>query len=334
MIGTEDRYARQTALAAVGEAGQARLAASRVLVVGAGGLGAPVLLVLAGAGVGSLTVVDHDRVALSNLHRQPLYRTADIGRLKVESARDALIAYNPEVAVRALAIRLGPDNAAELVAGADIVVDAADSLAATYMLSDACLDRGVALVSASVLEQSGYVGAFCAGAPSYRAVFPDMPSVVGSCVANGVLGSATWMVGSLQAHMVLQIALRTSPSPLGRLVSVDLHRLGFGGFGFMGAPEPGLAVRFIGLNDLRQDDILVDLRDAAEAPIPLRPDAIRSSLSAIENGAIQCDGRRLVLYCRSGVRAHRAARLLQQQSETNVAVLAVDQSTTDRVAIA
>ena len=185
-----DRYARQTVLPEVGAAGQARLAAARVLVVGAGGLGSPVLATLAGAGVGQLTVLDHDRVEESNLHRQPLYRMTDIGRSKAEAVREALLAANPAISVDAMPRRLAVAEAPDLIAAADLVLDCADSLAVTYVLSDACRADSKPLVSASVLGLSGYVGAFCGGAPSYRAVFPDMPSTVGSCAANGVLGSA------------------------------------------------------------------------------------------------------------------------------------------------
>lgn len=166
-----DRYSRQIVLPEVGPEGQARLARTRVLVVGAGGLGCPVLQYLVGAGIGRIVLVDPDQVEESNLHRQPLYRIGDAGRLKVEAAREALAAYNPGVEVEALALRLAPDNVTSLLARADIVVDAADSFAATYVLSDACYDAGKPLVSASIVGLAGYVGAFCGGGPSYRAVF-------------------------------------------------------------------------------------------------------------------------------------------------------------------
>ncbi|HVH82961.1 MAG TPA: ThiF family adenylyltransferase, partial [Steroidobacteraceae bacterium] len=174
----------------VGAGGQARLAAARVAVVGAGGLGCAVLEYLTAAGVGHLTIVDHDSVEESNLHRQPLYRMSDLGSRKVEAARAALGALNPEVRIEALAERVTPANAPLLAAAADIVVDAADSFAATYVLSDSCVRAGKPLVSASVLGLSGYVGAFCGGAPSYRAVFPELPRQAGSCAESGVLGTA------------------------------------------------------------------------------------------------------------------------------------------------
>jgi molybdopterin/thiamine biosynthesis adenylyltransferase/rhodanese-related sulfurtransferase len=318
------RYARQTTLAEVGEAGQARLRASSVLVIGAGGLGSPVLLTLAGAGIGRIVIVDHDRVEESNLHRQPLYRMADQGRPKAEAARDALLAYNPEVMVESAVTRLGPRNAGGLVERAQIVVDCADSLAATYLLSDACQAAAKPLVSASVLEQRGYVGVFCGGQPSYRAVFPDMPSQAGSCAMNGVLGSAVAVVGGLQAHMVLQLALGLTPSPAGRLVSLDLAKLGFGGFAFAGTEEPASGgLPFIDRDDVKPDDHVVELRDEAEAPRPVTTTAIRWSPDQIRTGAAELPAdRRIVLCCASGIRAHRAGRVLQERGFRDLALVA------------
>jgi molybdopterin/thiamine biosynthesis adenylyltransferase/rhodanese-related sulfurtransferase len=315
------RYARQMVLPEVGVAGQARLASASVLVVGAGGLGSPVLATLAGAGVGRLTVLDHDSVEESNLHRQPLYRLADLGRLKAEAARDALLAANPGIAVAALPVRLGVTDAPGLVAEADLVLDCADSLAVTYVLSDACHTLRKPLVSASVLGLSGYVGAFCGGAPSYRAVFPDMPSTVGSCAANGVLGSTVAVLGGLQAHLALQLLLGLEPSPLGRLVSVDLRNLAFGGFDFADAVEPdGRHIPFLARGAIAADDLVVELRGMEEAPEPVTPDAMRidpDELDAVPTG------RRIVLCCASGVRAHRAARRLAERGHSDVAVLAL-----------
>lgn len=318
-----DRYSRQRVLPEVGEAGQARLAAASVLVVGVGGLGSPVLLTLAGAGVGRLVLVDHDRVELSNLHRQPLFRMVDVGRPKVEAARDALLAYNPEVAVEAETLRLDPGNADRLVQRADVVVDAADSLAVTYTLSDACRDTSKPLVSASVLGLSGYVGAFCGGGPSYRAVFPEMPEAVGSCAANGVLGSAVATLGALEAHMALQLLLGLEPSPLGRLVTLDLKTLAFGGFSFAGAPEPAAILPFIAREAIGAGDCVIELRGPAEAPRPVTEAALRLTVAEIERGGVTLPrDRRVVVCCRSGVRAHRAAKALRAQGYTDLALLA------------
>ncbi len=251
-----ERYARQSVLPQVGAAGQARLAAARVLVAGAGGLGCAVLEYLCAAGVGRIEVLDPDRVELSNLHRQPLYRMSDVGAPKAAVAAASLAALNPEVSIRGVAERLTPLNAAEWCARADVVVDAADSLALTYILSDECHRRRTALISASVLGLAGYAGVFCAGAPSYRAVFPHMPPTAGSCAVHGVLGSAVGVLGTLQAHLTLAYLLQLTPPVLGRLVSVDLATLRFGGFDFSTASEPaeGIVSRFVTqyLPDLNQ----------------------------------------------------------------------------------
>ena len=318
------RYSRQIRLPGIGAEGQARLAAASVLVVGAGGLGSPVLTTLAGAGLGRLVVVDHDRVEESNLHRQPLFRMADLGRPKAEAARDALAAYNPEVAVTAHAVRLDPDNAPELVRAADLVLDAADSLAVTYVLSDACLAAGKALVSASVLGLRGYVGAFCGSAPSYRAVFPDPPDRVGSCAEDGVLGSAVATLGSLQAHLALQLLLGLAPSPLGRLVTLDLATLAFGGFSFLDAPEPaGTALPYVGHGSLDADDCVIELRGVEEAPVAVTATALRLAPTEVATAARGLPrDRRIVLCCRSGLRAHRAARALEAQGFADLALLA------------
>ena len=319
---TTDRYARQIILADVGRDGQQALNRASVLVIGAGGLGSFILPILAGAGIGRLAVVDHDRVELSNLHRQPLFRMDDIGRPKAEAACAALAAYNPEITLVPHVERLEPGNAPALVAQADLVVDAADSLAVTYILSDACRDAGKPLVSASVLEQRGYVGAFCGGAPSYRAVFPDMPTTVGSCALNGVLGSSVGVIGSLEAHIALQLLLKQTPSPLGRLISLDLKTLTFGGFRFLDAAmEEGPGMPFIGHGDVKPDDLVIELRDEEEAPVPVTPTARRILPSGIAAADLPQEGR-IVLCCRSGIRAMRAANTLAERGYRRLAVLA------------
>lgn len=311
-----DRYARQTVLPHVGEAGQARLAAAHVLVIGAGGLGCPVLQYLAGAGIGRITVIDHDYVEESNLHRQPLYAMSDIGSFKVQAVRAALLRLNPTIAVEALAQRLTPANAAALVAGADVVVDAADSLAVTYTVSDACLQRHTPLISASAVGLTGYVGGFGGGAPSYRAVFPDMPTRAASCSSAGVLGSVVGTIGSLQAQCVLQLLLGIAPSPLGRLLSFDAARLAFGGFDFHQASEPeGDALRFIDAGDVAPGDLVIDLRSLDEAPISPLATALRFTPKHIDAFINEHppSRRRVVLCCHSGVRAWRVGRQLQSR---------------------
>lgn len=320
-----ERYARQIVMPEIGPEGQARLARASVLVVGAGGLGCPVSSYLVGAGIGRLLLVDPDRVEESNLHRQPLYRMGDIGRLKVDAAADALAAYNPDIAVEALALRLAPDNAAKLVARADIVIDAADSFAATYVLSDACREAGKPLISASIVGIAGYVGAFCGGGPSYRAVFPEMPARAADCATAGVLGPAVATLGLLQAQIALLLALGLEPSPLGRVISFDARRLGFGGFSFAGAPEPlSGSFPFIAPSQLSASDIVVELRGVEEAPVAAAPDAIRLTVDEIDRLSLNdAEGRRVVLCCRSGIRAARAAGRLAARGATDLALMAL-----------
>jgi sulfur-carrier protein adenylyltransferase/sulfurtransferase len=319
------RYARQSVLAQVGEEGQARLRAARVLVIGAGGLGCAVLPYLAAAGVGHLVVLDPDRVEDSNLHRQPLYRMSDIGALKVEAAAASLRALNPEVSIDPHPLRLTAANAAEFAGAAEVVVDAADSFAATYILSDACQVLARPLVSASVLGLAGYVGAFCGGGPSYRAVFPEMPRAAGSCAEAGVLGTAVGVMGTLQAHLVLALLLKWQPGVLGRMHSVDFRALHFGGFSFAGAAEPaGASLAFIAPAEVAPGDTVIDLRSLTEAPRSPFAGALRLDVETLERAPPHLPpGTRVVLCCRSGVRAWRAARLLQQQGHASVALVAL-----------
>jgi molybdopterin/thiamine biosynthesis adenylyltransferase/rhodanese-related sulfurtransferase len=293
-------------------------------VVGAGGLGCPVLQYLAGAGVGRLVIVDHDRVEETNLHRQPLYTMADIGKLKAEAAAAALRRFNPGIAVDIVAERLTPQNATVLVAGADLVVDAADSFAVTYVLSDACLAIGKPMISASVIGLTGYVGAFCGGGPSYRAVFPDVAVEGGTCATVGVLGTAVAVLGSLQAHLAMHLLLGLEPTVLGRVVTFDAKRLAFGGFGFADSPEPEQFVPFIAPDSVTADDLVVDLRSLEEAP--QSPFAGARRLDVDHVAALLAEplsSRRIVLCCRSGQRALAAADRLREGGLDNLALVAL-----------
>ena len=319
-----ERYARQTVLPEVGAAGQERLSAASVLVVGAGGLGCPVLQYLAGAGVGRLIVVDHDRVEETNLHRQPLYTMADIGALKAQACRAILQRFNPGVEVEAVPERLTPQNASALVARADLVVDAADSFAVSYILSDACVAAAKPLVSASVIGMTGYAGAFCGGAPSYRAVFPDVSVDGGTCASVGVLGTAVAVLGSLQAHLALHLLLGLEPTVLGRVVTFDAKRFAFGGFGFEGSPEPEAAVPFIAAAAVQADDLVVDLRGLDEAPVSPFAGARRLDVDHVEELVTQPPpSRRIVLCCRSGQRSLMAAERLRARGLGNLALVAL-----------
>lgn len=227
------RYARHIVLPEIGGVGQSKLIAARVLVVGAGGLGAPALQYLAAAGIGTLGVIDDDVVDLSNLQRQIIHRTADLGTAKVESARRALGEINPEVTVQTHKERLGAANVERIVGGYDIVADGSDNFATRYLLNDACHRLKKILVSAAILRFDGQISTYKAwhgaGHPCLRCLFPVAPSedAVPSCAQAGVLGALAGTLGAMQATEVVKEILGIGRSLSGRLVTYDALETSF-----------------------------------------------------------------------------------------------------------
>jgi len=202
-----ERYARHIVLREVGGVGQMKLKAAKVLVVGAGGLGSPVILYLAAAGVGTIGIADFDAVTLSNLQRQIAHRTGDIGRLKTDSAADAAKAINPHVEVVKHAVKLEPGNAEALIAGYDIVADGSDNFDTRFLVADSCHFAGKTLVSAAVSEFSGQLATFKPqGRPCYRCFIPEPPprGTARPCTETGVLGAAAGVMGTLQALEIIK----------------------------------------------------------------------------------------------------------------------------------
>ena len=232
-----ERYARHIVLREVGGPGQAALGRARVLVIGAGGLGAPVLLYLAAAGVGTLGVIDDDTVALSNLQRQVIHGTPEIGMPKVESASAAIARLNPHVKVVTHAERLTAANALALVSGYDIVADGSDNFATRYLVSDACYFAGKPLVTAAVGTFDGTLTTIRAHErgpdgtpnPTYRCLFPEPPppGTVPACAEAGILGALVGVLGSMMALEVMREIVGFGEGLVGRLLMVDARAMRF-----------------------------------------------------------------------------------------------------------
>ena len=221
------RYARQLTLPEIGEAGQARLAESRVLLIGAGGLGSPAAYYLAAAGVGTLGIVDHDTVDRSNLQRQILHTDDRVGMSKVDSARRTLNALNPAVRVEGHEERLTSDNVERILEGHDLVVDGSDNFATRYLVNDACVKLGLANVHGAVFRFEGQLSVFWPArggeAPCYRCLYPEPPppDQAPSCADAGVMGALPGIIGTLQALEALKLLLGVGQPLIGRLLCFD-----------------------------------------------------------------------------------------------------------------
>ncbi len=223
------RYSRHIIMGDVGSGGQRKLLGAKALIVGAGGLGSPSAIYLALAGVGTIGIVDFDVVDLSNLQRQILHHTADVGRAKLESARDNINSYNPGVNVVMHETRLESENAMEIISQYDLVVNGADNFATRYLVNDACYLAGKPLVDGSILIFDGQTTVFMPGEGCYRCLFPSPPppGMVPNCAEAGVLGALTGLVGSIQATEALKLLLGIGESLSSRLILIDALSMSF-----------------------------------------------------------------------------------------------------------
>lgn len=350
------RYSRHLLLPDIGVQGQRRLKNARVLVVGAGGLGSPALTYLAAAGVGTIGVVDDDVVEESNLQRQVVHSTSDVGRPKVDSAVDALASLNPLVRVVPHRERLTADNALDLLAGYDLVLDGADNFSTRYLVSDACAMAGLPEVWGSVLRFDGQVSVFWSGqGPTYRDLFPQPPppGAVPSCAEGGVLGAMCAAVGAVMATETVKLITGAGRSLLGRLLVLDALDMTWRTVrirtpatptvvtglvdeaGACAVPEPAVPVeQVVGARELagllqarargEADFELVDVRGADEAAVVAIPGARLVPLPLVLAGEDQHRlprDRRVVLHCKSGARSAQALQALQEQGFGDVAHL-------------
>ncbi len=337
------RYSRHLILPEFGARGQKKLKASRVLVVGAGGLGSPCAMYLAAAGVGTLGLVDFDVVDLSNLQRQLLHGTADVGRTKLASATQTLNALNPHVQVQPHALRLSADNVLPLFAQYDLVLDGTDNFATRYLINDACVLTGKPNVSASVFRFEGQASVFCTpDGPCYRCLYPDPPppGLSPSCGEGGVLGIVPGVIGTLQATEAIKVLTGLGQPLIGRLLTFDALEMSFRQFKvkkdskcpvcgpspsitalidyehFCGvrAPTPG-AVRDVTpqwLSAHRQEVRLLDVREPGEREINVLEGSVCIPLAELAARFNELSTTQdLVVYCKVGERSARAVEYLR-----------------------
>jgi adenylyltransferase/sulfurtransferase len=341
------RYSRHLIIPDVGVEGQRRLKDARILMVGAGGLGSPIGLYLAAAGVGRLGIVEFDTVDVTNLQRQVLHGTKDVGRKKVDSARDRIADVNPHVEVVAYEDRLTSENALDIVREYDLVVDGTDNFATRFLVNDACVLLGKPNVYGSIFRFEGQSTVFCTtDGPCYRCLYPEPPppGMVPSCAEGGVLGVLPGLVGLIQATEAVKLITGAGEPLIGRLLLVDALRMQFRTLKLRKNPScPACGTReitqlidyeqFCGIRGLadetegiptitpaeldarraRGDDLdLVDVRESHEWEIARIEGARLAPLSSFADALRTIDSARdVVVYCKSGVRSAKAVRQLQ-----------------------
>jgi adenylyltransferase/sulfurtransferase len=347
------RYARHLALPEIGASGQERLGAASVLVIGAGGLGSPAALYLAAAGVGTIGLVDHDRVELSNLQRQVLFATGEVGEGKAQTASARLLALNPSINVVAHAVKLDARNVESLFSRYDLVVDGTDRLAVRYLINDACVLLRKPLVSAAIHRFEGQAMTYVPGiGPCYRCLYPESSEgLVPNCAQAGVLGVLPGVMGSLQATEVIKVLLGIGESLVGRLLVYDALSLSFDEFRFSRRPDCAVCgtsptitnVRFheeeaVPENSatvisemspvqlaaaLKAEDgdklLLVDVREPHEWSAGRLPGSVHIPLATLPQRLHELvAGSTPVFICHSGGRSMAACRFLAGQGRASV----------------
>ncbi|MCP3978106.1 MAG: molybdopterin-synthase adenylyltransferase MoeB [bacterium] len=347
------RYSRHLTLPDVGVEGQVRLREASVLIVGAGGLGAPLALYLAAAGVGRIGLVDFDTVDESNLQRQVLFDTNDVGRSKVEVASERLRALNPHVKIETHAVRLEATNALDLLRRYDVVIDGTDNFPTRYLVNDACVLLRKPHVYGSIFRFEGQASLFWAGrGPCYRCLYPEPPEAgsVPNCAEGGVLGVLPGVVGTIQATEAIKIILGRGESLLGRLLLFDALEMRFRELALRADPGCPVCGERPTIRELRDEAVtcaapppeaeidvhelqrrlsgdepplLLDVRTPEEWQICRLEGATLVPLQELAERHGEIDrAREVVVYCHKGGRSAMAVRLLQEQGFTNAINLA------------
>jgi sulfur-carrier protein adenylyltransferase/sulfurtransferase len=334
---TENRYSRQIQLPNFGKEGQEKLRIAKVLVVGAGGLGVPVLQYLAGMGVGKLGIIDADTVSVSNLHRQVIYDMEDVGKLKVSACRKKLSRQNPEIELKTYPYFLTSENALETLAGYDVIVDATDNFAARYLINDACVILGKPFVYGALQYFEGQVSVFnYQGGPTYRCLFPTPPDAgqIPDCNQAGVLGIVPGIIGSYQALETVKIVAGLGKVLSGELLILDLLGLHNYRMKLKTNPDNQVITRLADSYDspvceiiasispeelmawyeTQQDFLLIDVREPHEFAQGHLENAQSIPLSKLESIPL-ADLRKqpIVIMCQMGSRSEKAIQLIQNK---------------------
>ena len=321
-----DRYARQMRVPGFDRQAQQALRQASVVIIGAGGLGGPIAASLAGAGVGHITIADHDNIELSNLHRQWLFVENDIGTNKASALQRHIARLNSSIAVEAVEHRVSLSNVATLTKDASLVIDAADNFPTSLLLSDACLQQGQAYLTGSVNQLYGYTGLLCAGGPSLRAIFPRIPLQQTSCDVVGVTGPAVSVLAGLQAQIALSLLANIS-SPVGQMHYVDLRDFSLRSIDCSSAKEPSnSSIKLISSASVTSQDWVIDVRERDEAKAAPQNFSVHQNLpiSDFDPNQLQQQNQRLLFACRSGQRALIAAQQAVDHGVDKVAVVIPD----------
>lgn len=335
------RYSRQIALADIGDSGQQKLQDARVLVIGAGGLGCPVLQNLAAAGVGSIGIVDGDVVEESNLHRQLLYGLKDCGKGKASTAAEAVLELNPDVNVTVFAEFFNKQNAAKIVSGYQIIVDCTDTISVRYLINDVAVTKNIPVVYASIYKFEGQVSVFnYKNGPSYRCLFPETESfkTVPNCVVSGVLGVLPNTLGAFQATEVLKIILEIGTVLSGTLLIYDGLHFQTQSISFSknqkeiekGMKNGLVLLEQTGSTENLNSDLflekcnldnwlIIDIREVYEEPKINASNVVNVPLSDLEDYFSTFDrNRSIILFCQSGQRSQAALNYLRKKGFTQL----------------
>ncbi len=333
------RYARHIILPKIGLAGQQKLKQAKVLVIGAGGLGCPVLQYLTAAGIGTIGIIDFDKVDESNLQRQVLYNTEDVGKYKAEVAKEKLSKQNPYIQLTAINYQLSSKNALDIISQYDIVVDGSDNFATRYLVNDACVILNKILVFGSIYKFDGQVSVFnYQNGPTYRCLYPEPPidGEIANCAEVGVIGVLPGIIGTFQANEAIKIIIGIGETLSGKLLAFDALTMQFNTFDIIANPENKKITKLIDYDFFcgtikeisavelkekikqKQDFQLIDVREANEYQIknigglliPLN--TLQANLHKINKE------KEVIVYCASGARSKKAVALLKENGFTNM----------------